>query len=141
LKARAKCSTVSSGQFEGVEAKNHCSSQSEFYPDILRRRYPGGNLSSPGAPIDFLCLDVETANESAASICQIGIATSLNSKHQPDLDIEIYVDPEYYFLDDLKSTVSTSKPSQVLLPTQKFTKYSQSFYPDAWFWVTATSIA
>lgn len=25
--------------------------------------------------MDFLCLDVETVNESAASICQIGIAT------------------------------------------------------------------
>jgi hypothetical protein len=25
--------------------------------------------------MDFLCLDVETANESAASNCQIGIAT------------------------------------------------------------------
>jgi hypothetical protein len=25
--------------------------------------------------MDFLCLDVETTNESAANICQIGIAT------------------------------------------------------------------
>jgi DNA polymerase III epsilon subunit-like protein len=49
--------------------------------------------------MDFLCLDVETANESAASICQIGIATFIAGEHRPELDIEFYVDPEDYFLD------------------------------------------
>jgi DNA polymerase-3 subunit epsilon len=51
--------------------------------------------------LNFLCLDVETANESAASICQIGIATFIDDEHRPELDIQVYVDPEDYFLDDL----------------------------------------
>jgi len=51
--------------------------------------------------MDFLCLDVETTNESAANICQIGIATFIVGDHRPELDIEFYVDLEDYFLDEL----------------------------------------
>ncbi len=51
--------------------------------------------------MNFLCLDVETANESAASICQIGIARFLDDRHHPELDIQTLVNPEDYFLDEL----------------------------------------
>jgi DNA polymerase-3 subunit epsilon len=47
--------------------------------------------------MDFVCVDVETANEYAGSICQIGAATFVDGTHRPELDIEMYIDPEDYF--------------------------------------------
>jgi hypothetical protein len=46
--------------------------------------------------VNFFCFDVETANESASSICQIGIAAFIEGRHEPKFDIEMYVDPEDY---------------------------------------------
>jgi DNA polymerase-3 subunit epsilon len=51
--------------------------------------------------VNFFCFDVETANESASSICQIGIAAFIEGRHEPKFDIEMYVDPEDYFLEEL----------------------------------------
>lgn len=48
--------------------------------------------------MNFICLDVETANESAASICQIGLAFYADGVHRPELDVETLLDPEDYFL-------------------------------------------
>jgi DNA polymerase-3 subunit epsilon len=67
--------------------------------------------------LNFLCLDVETANESAASICQIGIATFIDDEHRPELDIEVYVDPEDYFLDDLIEIHGISEQDVAGAPT------------------------
>jgi len=67
--------------------------------------------------MDFLCLDVETANESAASICQIGIATFIAGEHRPELDIEFYVDPEDYFLEELIEIHGISEQSVIGSPT------------------------
>jgi DNA polymerase-3 subunit epsilon len=67
--------------------------------------------------LNFLCLDVETANESAASICQIGIATFIDDEHRPELDIEVYVDPEDYFLDDLIEIHGISEKNVAGAPT------------------------
>lgn len=49
--------------------------------------------------MNFLCLDVETANESRSSICQIGIAAFLEGQHVPKYDVSLQIDPEDYFLD------------------------------------------
>ncbi len=47
------------------------------------------------APVDFIAIDVETANASIASICQIGLA----AYHGGQLvgELESYVDPEDFF--------------------------------------------
>lgn len=61
--------------------------------------------------MNFICLDVETANESRASICQIGLATFIDGRHRPERDVEFYVDPEDYFLDDLSAIHGISEQS------------------------------
>src|ERR1700722_13872233 len=66
--------------------------------------------------MDFICLDVETANESAASICQIGIATFIDGAHRPEYDIEVCVDPEDYFLDELVSIHGIDQESVIGAP-------------------------
>ena len=63
--------------------------------------------------MNFLCLDVETANESAASICQLGIACFIDRLHKPDLDIDLYVDPEGYFLEELMEFHGISEESVI----------------------------
>ncbi len=77
-----------------------------------------GFLSSPRSSlVNFLCLDVETANESAASICQLGIACFIDGLHEPDLDIDLYVDPEDYFLEELMEIHGISEESVIGAPT------------------------
>lgn len=67
--------------------------------------------------MNFLCLDVETANESAASICQLGIACFIDGEHKPDLDIDLYIDPEDYFVEELMEIHGISEESVVGAPT------------------------
>jgi DNA polymerase-3 subunit epsilon len=69
--------------------------------------------------MDFFCLDVETANESASSICQIGIATFVNSEHRPELDIQTYINPEDYFLDELTDIHGISEQDVAGAPTYR----------------------
>jgi len=67
--------------------------------------------------VNFLCLDVETANESAASICQLGIACFIDNEHRPNLDIVTYIDPEDYFQEQLIQIHGISEESVVGAPT------------------------
>lgn len=67
--------------------------------------------------MNFFCLDVETANESAASICQLGIATFLDGQHVQERDISIYVDPEDYFLDEFVEIHGIDKAMVAGAPT------------------------
>lgn len=66
---------------------------------------------------DFICVDVETANESSASICQIGVATFIDGVHQPELDFETFVNPQSYFVPQFTALHGISEDQVVGAPT------------------------